>query len=101
MQKVLGPRLQSRQLPPLTDLKHEFEDLCAWIDAQIDKPLGWQELMQRSGLDHQTIKALFFKYASTTPMTWIRQRRETRAETRATAPRYAVPARRALQHQAA
>ena len=97
MQKVLEPRLQSRQLPPLTELKHEFEDLCAWIDAQIDKPLGWQELMQRSGLDHQTIKALFFKYASTTPMTWIRQRRETRA----TAPRYAVPARRALQHQAA
>jgi methylphosphotriester-DNA--protein-cysteine methyltransferase len=97
----LGPRLQSRQLPPLTDLKPEFEDLCAWIDVQIDKPLGWQELMQQSGLDHQTIKALFFKFASTTPMTWIRQRRETRTETRATAPRYAVPSRRALQHQAA
>jgi methylphosphotriester-DNA--protein-cysteine methyltransferase len=97
MTNLLGPRLQNRRLPPLTDLKHEFEDLCAWIDAQIDEPLGWQELMQQSGLDHQTIKALFFKYASTTPMTWIRQRREARA----TAPRYAVPATRALQHQAA
>ena len=97
MPKMLEPRLQNRQLPPLTDLKHEFEDLCAWIDAQIDEPLGWQELMQQSGLDHQTIKALFFKYASTTPMTWIRRRREARA----TAPRYAVHATRALQHQAA
>lgn len=97
MPKVLGPRLQNRQLPPLTDFKHEFEDLCAWIDAQIDEPLGWQELMQQSGLDHQTIKALFFKYASTTPMTWIRRRREARA----TAPRYAVPLARTLQHQTA
>jgi methylphosphotriester-DNA--protein-cysteine methyltransferase len=97
MPKVLERRLQNRQLPALTDLKLQFEDLCAWIDAQIDEPLGWQELMQQSGLDHQTIKALFFKYASTTPMTWIRQRREARA----TAPRYTAPAVRALQHQAA
>lgn len=97
MPKVLERRLQNRQLPALTDLKLQFEDLCAWIDAQIDEPLGWQELMQQSGLDHQTIKALFFKYASTTPMTWIRRRRETRAST----PRYAVPASRALVHQAA
>jgi methylphosphotriester-DNA--protein-cysteine methyltransferase len=97
MPKVLEPRLQNQQLPSLSDLKHEFEDLCAWIDTQIDEPLGWQELMQHSGLDYQTIKALFFKYASTTPMTWIRRRREARTTTS----RYAVPATRVLQHQAA
>jgi hypothetical protein len=97
MPKVLEPRLQNRKLPPLTDLEHKFEGLCAWIDAQIDAPLGWQELMQHSGLDYQTINALFFKYASTTPMTWIRRRRETRA----TASRYAVPTTRVLGHQAA
>jgi hypothetical protein len=53
--------------------------------------------MQQSGLDHQTIKALFFKYASTTPMTWIRRHREART----TAPRYAARIPRALQQQAA
>lgn len=95
MPKVLGPRVQNRRLPPLTDLKHKYEDLCAWIDAQLDAPLGWQELMQQSGLDHQTINALFFKYASTTPMTWIRRRREARV----TAFRPAVPTTLAVQQE--
>ncbi len=67
------------------------------IDAQLDAPLGWQELMQHSGLDHQTINALFFKYASTTPMTWIRRRRQARFA----APRHAVPATLALRQTAA
>jgi len=98
MPKVLGPRLQNRKLPPLADLKQKFEELCAWIDVQIDAPLGWQELMQQSGLDHQTINALFFKYASTTPMTWIRRRREA---ARATAPRRALPATLAVQQESA
>lgn len=98
MPKVLGPRSQNRKLPPLTDLKHKFDDLCAWIDVQIDTPLGWQELMQHSGLDHQTINALFFKYASTTPMTWIRRRRESRASVSRSV---AVPAALAAHPQAA
>lgn len=97
MPKVLGPRLQNRKLPPLADLKHKFDDLCAWIDTKLDAPLGWQELMRQSGLDHQTINALFFKYASTTPMTWIRRRRQARAnQTQAT-----VPAGLALANEAA
>lgn len=98
MPKVLGPRLQNRKLPPLADLKDKFEELCAWIDGQIDAPLGWQELMLQSGLDHQTINALFFKYASTTPMTWIRRRREA---ARASAPRRAVPAALAVRQESA
>ena len=81
MPRVLEPRLPGRKRPALTDLKQKFEDLCAWIDAQLDAPLGWQELMQHSGLDHQTLNALFFKYASTTPMAWIRRRREARTVT--------------------
>ena len=52
--------------------------------------------MQHSGLDHQTLNALFFKYASTTPMTWIRRRREARA----TMFRPAVPATLAVQQEA-
>lgn len=98
MPNVLGPRLQNRKLPSLTELKREFEALCEWIDTQLDAPLGWQELMRQSGLDHQTINALFFKYASTTPMTWIRRRRESRA----TVPRsVAVPATLAIHPQTA
>ena len=97
MPKVLGPRLQNRKLPPLADLKHKFDELCAWIDAELDAQLGWQELMHQSGLDHQTINALFFKYASTTPMTWIRRRREARVSL----PGVGLPAGLALPHEAA
>jgi hypothetical protein len=38
--------------------------------------MGWAELMAQSGLDHQTLQTLFFKYKSTTPMTWIRLQRQ-------------------------
>lgn len=85
MPKVLGPGILNRKQPPLADLKHKFDDLCAWIETRLDAQLGWQELMHQSGLDHQTINALFFKYASTTPMTWIRRRREAQNDIPATA----------------
>lgn len=62
----------------LTDHRRTFDDLCTWIDQHLDEPLGWQELMSQSGLDHLTLKALFHKFESRTPMTWIRQRREAR-----------------------
>lgn len=78
MHSLLGPSMPHRRHPPLAELKHTFDELCAWIEARLDGPLGWQELMQQSGLDHQTLKALFFKHASTTPMVWIRRRREAR-----------------------
>ncbi len=65
----------TRKQTALSDHRQTFEDLCAWIDAHLDEPLGWQELMAQSGLDHQTLNALFFKFLSTTPMAWIRKRR--------------------------
>jgi methylphosphotriester-DNA--protein-cysteine methyltransferase len=52
-----------------------FDNLCAWIDAHLDECIGWQQLLENSQLDFQTIQLLFFKHASTTPMTWIRKQR--------------------------
>lgn len=50
--------------------------LLHWIDQHLWEPLGWPELMRASGLDHPELLALFNKHLNTTPMTWIRKRRE-------------------------
>jgi transcriptional regulator GlxA family with amidase domain len=59
--------------------KQQLDDLCSWIDAHIGEQIGWQELLVQSGLEYQALQTLFFKHLSTTPMTWIRQRREAQA----------------------
>lgn len=64
-----------RKQAALSDHRQTFDELCVWIEAHLDEPIGWQELMAQSGLDHQTLNALFFKFLSTTPMAWIRKRR--------------------------
>lgn len=56
--------------------KEQFDELCVWIDDHIQEQIGWSELMLASGLDHLSIQSSFAKYKSTTPMTWIRKRRE-------------------------
>jgi AraC-like DNA-binding protein len=56
--------------------KKKLDDLCEWIDAHIGEAITWQMLMAHSGLDFQTLQILFYHYKSTTPMTWIRRRRE-------------------------
>ncbi len=55
--------------------EQQLEKLCAWIDSHIDESIGWPELTIQSGLDFQTIQFIFSRYKSTTPMTWIRNRR--------------------------
>lgn len=42
----------TRKQTALSDHRQTFEELCAWIEAHLDEPIGWQELMARSGLDH-------------------------------------------------
>ena len=56
--------------------KDQFEQLCAWIDEHIQEQIGWLELIHESGFDHLSIQSSFAKYKSTTPMTYIRKRRE-------------------------
>ncbi|MFM7699114.1 MAG: hypothetical protein ACKO69_06915 [Limnohabitans sp.] len=53
-----------------------LEDLCVWIDAHLKEPIGWTELMQVSGMDHQSLQNEFIRKKNMTPMTWIRKRRE-------------------------
>ena len=69
------PTIQRKQRA-LSDHRQTFDELCSWIEANLHQPIGWQELMAQSSLDHQTLNALFFKFLSTTPMAWIRKRRE-------------------------
>lgn len=73
-----APTAVKRQQRALSDHQQTLEELCLWIDAHLHEPLGWQELMAQSGLDHQTLNALFYKFQSSTPMAWIRKRRELR-----------------------
>jgi methylphosphotriester-DNA--protein-cysteine methyltransferase len=54
----------------------QFEQLCTWIDHHIEEQIGWTELMRESGFDHLSIQSSFAKYKATTPMTYIRKRRE-------------------------
>jgi AraC-like DNA-binding protein len=82
LKKPLGQKPLVNRLPPLSVHKEEFDSLCQWIDSHLSQPIGWQELMEQSHLDHQTIHALFYKYESTTPMTWIRRRREAQSVSR-------------------
>lgn len=56
--------------------KEQFEELCVWIDDHLQEQIGWSELMRESGHDHLSIQSSFAKYKATTPMTWIRKRRE-------------------------
>ena len=62
--------------------EQQLEKLCAWIESHIDESIGWPELTQQSGLDFNSIQYVFSRYKSTTPMTWIRNRRLELNETK-------------------
>jgi AraC-like DNA-binding protein len=66
----------------------DMSELCAWIDEHIADPVGWTDLMTQTGKDHKTLLASFVKHKATTPMTWIRQQRQTLSSIRSTLPRY-------------
>jgi methylphosphotriester-DNA--protein-cysteine methyltransferase len=67
-----------RKSPSLENRRQQFDELCTWIVAHLQEPLGWQELMAQSGLDHHTLNAMFFRFSTTTPMAWIRLQRTQR-----------------------
>jgi len=66
------------KLNPFADAENIklFEDLCAWIEKNIDTTLGMQELIDKTNLSSTDIQYLFEKYKQTTPMTYIRTHRE-------------------------
>jgi len=63
-------------------------NLCAWIDEHITESIGWADLLAQTGKDHKTLLASFAKHKATTPMTWIRQQRQTLKSIRSTLPHY-------------
>ena len=71
--------MKSSKKRPSTDLpRQDFDHLCSWIDDHLEETIGWQQLFECSGLDHHALQTMFFKHADTTPMTWIRCRRQAK-----------------------
>jgi AraC-like DNA-binding protein len=66
----------------------DMRNLCAWIDEHITEPIGWADLVAQTGKSHKTLMISFTKHKATTPMTWIRQQRQTLKSIRSTLPRY-------------
>jgi transcriptional regulator GlxA family with amidase domain len=55
--------------------RSKLDELCEWIDAHIDQPLGWAELSAHSHMDHLELQRQFCAHLKTSPMQWIRTRR--------------------------
>jgi transcriptional regulator GlxA family with amidase domain len=55
-----------------------LDELCEWIDQNLDSVLGLQELVERTKLNNIDIQYLFEKYKQTSAMTYIRRRRENK-----------------------
>ena len=79
--KPVGYQTWAQSLSPVQE--QLFTELCKWIEAHLEETIGWQQLMAQSGLQYQTIQFLFYKHHSTTPMTWIRRRREANQKNKA------------------
>jgi AraC-like DNA-binding protein len=60
----------------MTSPREQVAQLCHWIDDHIHEVIGWDDLTRQSGMDHKWLMVSFNKYKATTPMTWIRERRE-------------------------
>ena len=58
------------------DNKRLLEELCLWLENNIDSTLGMQELIDKTNLSSTDIQYLFERYKQTTPMTYIRLLRE-------------------------
>jgi transcriptional regulator GlxA family with amidase domain len=61
--------------------QRKLKKLCQWIDANIDKPIGWAELTAQSGMDHLELQRQFTTYMKSSPMQWIRFRRNELTQT--------------------
>lgn len=52
--------------------------MCAWIDLHLDEEIGWDRLMRISGVSAPVLQRLFQRHLKTTPMMYIRTRRQER-----------------------
>ena len=51
-------------------------EICAWIDKNIETNIVWGVLSEASELNHKELQILFERYLQTSPMTYIRKRKE-------------------------
>ncbi len=56
--------------------KQELEAICAWINTNINSPIGWDDLSGHSKRSHKDLIELF-RQINTTPMAYIRYVKET------------------------
>ncbi len=56
----------------------QIQQLCDWIESNIDSTIGWEELKRQSGLSHKELINLFQIHKKSTPMLFIRQCRQQR-----------------------
>ena len=55
-----------------------LDELCIYISNNLERNIGWTELVAQSKLSHTQLQFLFNKHLHTTPMTYIRKKREDR-----------------------
>ena len=58
--------------------KELFDELCVWIDKNIQKKIGIKELVEQSQLTNSQLQELFLNHKKITPMIYIRNLRENK-----------------------
>ena len=58
-----------------TDNVKLLDELCNWIDTNINDQFGLKDLVEKTNLKNSDLQYLFEKYKQTTPMTYIRHKR--------------------------
>ena len=58
------------------ETEQKINELCAWIEQNCAKPIGFEELTRQSGFDVNELMTLFGVYKKTTPMGFVRFCRE-------------------------
>ena len=85
MRAPTTPSLLPADASPATEARvrsgeaQRLSQVCAWIDLHLDEDIGWDRLMRVSGLTPAQLQRLFQRHLKTTPMTYLRQRREQQA----------------------
>jgi len=66
-----------KKINRLTEVENRrlLDELCFWIDSHIDTKFGIKELVEKTNLSISDLQYLFEKYKQTTPMTYIRHKR--------------------------
>jgi len=69
--------VKMKKISSLADSENKalLAEICNWIDKNTSPNIDWTELIETTGLSHKELQFLFDKYLNTTPMTYIRQRR--------------------------